>query len=110
PLLPAHPAPDLQPALQGHHPAARLPGVELPRLPGARPDHLRRGPERVVAPGHITFAVCLGVSWVGITLLMDYHSGYLDKLRVTPINRISILFGEMVPLFVMLAVVAGLIL
>jgi ABC-2 type transport system permease protein len=63
-----------------------------------------------LAPGQITFAVFLGVSWVGINLLMDYHNGYLDKLRVTPINRISILFGEMVPLFVTCAVMALVIL
>ena len=63
-----------------------------------------------LAPGQITFAVFLGVSWVGINLLMDYHSGYLDKLRVTPINRISILFGEMVPLFFTAAAMAGVIL
>lgn len=63
-----------------------------------------------LAPGQIVFAVFLGVSWVGINLLMDYHSGYLDKLRVTPIHRISILFGEMVPLFVTCALMAAVIL
>jgi ABC-2 type transport system permease protein len=63
-----------------------------------------------LAPGQITFAVFLGVSWIGINLLMDYHNGYLDKLRVTPINRLSILFGEMVPLFLTCAVMAGVIL
>jgi ABC-2 type transport system permease protein len=56
------------------------------------------------------FAVFLGVSWIGINLLMDYHSGYLDKLRVTPINRLSILFGEMVPLFFTCALMGGVIL
>jgi ABC-2 type transport system permease protein len=63
-----------------------------------------------LAPGQIVFAVFLGVSWVGINLLMDYHSGYLDKLRVTPINRLSILFGEMVPLFFTCALMAAVIL
>jgi ABC-2 type transport system permease protein len=63
-----------------------------------------------LAPGQIVFAVFLGVSWVGINLLMDYHNGYLDKLRVTPINRISILFGEMVPLFFTCALMASVIL
>lgn len=63
-----------------------------------------------LAPGQIVFAVFLGVSWVGINLLMDYHSGYLDKLRVTPIHRISILFGEMVPLFFTCALMAAVIL
>ena len=52
-----------------------------------------------LAPGQIVFAVFLGVSWVGINLLMDYHSGYLDKLRVDAHQPLSILFGEMVPLF-----------
>jgi ABC-2 type transport system permease protein len=41
---------------------------------------------------------------------MDYHNGFLDKLRVTPIHRISILFGEMVPLFFTSAAMAGVIL
>ena len=63
-----------------------------------------------LAPGQIVFAVFLGVSWTGINLLMDYHNGFLDKLRVTPIHRISILFGEMVPLFFTSAAMAGVIL
>jgi ABC-2 type transport system permease protein len=63
-----------------------------------------------LAPGQIVFAVFLGVSWVGINLLMDFHSGYLDKLRVTPINRLAILFGEMVPLFFTCALMGGVIL
>lgn len=63
-----------------------------------------------LAPGQIVFAVFLGVSWAGINLLMDYHNGFLDKLRVTPIHRISILFGEMVPLFLTSAAMAGVIL
>ena len=63
-----------------------------------------------LAPGQIVFAVFLGVSWAGINLLMDYHNGFLDKLRVTPIHRISILFGEMVPLFFTCAVMGGVIL
>lgn len=63
-----------------------------------------------LAPGQIVFAVFLGVSWAGINLLMDYHNGFLDKLRVTPIHRISILFGEMVPLFFTSAAMAGVIL
>jgi ABC-2 type transport system permease protein len=63
-----------------------------------------------LAPGQIVFAVFLGVSWAGINMLMDYHNGFLDKLRVTPIHRISILFGEMVPLFFTAAAMAGVIL
>jgi len=63
-----------------------------------------------LAPGQIVFAVFLGVSWAGINMLMDYHNGFLDKLRVTPIHRISILFGEMVPLFFTSAAMAAVIL
>ncbi len=63
-----------------------------------------------LAPGQIVFAVFLGVSWAGINMLMDYHNGFLDKLRVTPIYRISILFGEMVPLFFTSAAMAAVIL
>jgi ABC-2 type transport system permease protein len=63
-----------------------------------------------LAPGQIVFAVFFGVSWIGINLLMDYHSGYLDKLRVTPINRMSILVGEMLPLFFTCALMGAVIL
>jgi ABC-2 type transport system permease protein len=63
-----------------------------------------------LAPGQIVFAVFFGVSWIGINLLMDYHSGYLDKLRVTPINRMSILVGEMLPLFFSCALMGAVIL
>jgi ABC-2 type transport system permease protein len=63
-----------------------------------------------LAPGQIVFAVFLGVSWAGTNLLVDYHNGFLDKLRVTPIHRVSILFGEMVPLFFTSAAMGGVIL
>jgi len=63
-----------------------------------------------LAPGQIVFAVFLGVSWAGINLLVDYHNGFLDKLRVTPIHRLSILFGEMFPLFLTSAAMGGVVL
>jgi ABC-2 type transport system permease protein len=63
-----------------------------------------------LAPGQIVFTAFLAVSWIGINILMDYHSGYLDKLRVTPINRMSILLGELVPLFFTSALMSSVIL
>ncbi len=63
-----------------------------------------------LAPGQITFTVFFAVSWAGTNLLVDYRNGYLDKLRVTPINRYSILVGELVPLFVSCSIMAGAIL
>jgi len=63
-----------------------------------------------LAPGQIVFTVFFAVSWIGGNLLYDYRSGFLDKLRVAPVNRYSILAGELVPLFLECAVMAGTIL
>jgi ABC-2 type transport system permease protein len=63
-----------------------------------------------LAPGQIVFTVFFAVSWIGGNLLYDYRSGLLDKLRVTPVDRYSILAGELVPLFIECAVMAGTIL
>ena len=63
-----------------------------------------------LAPGQIVFAVFLATAWSGSNLLVDYRNGYLDKLRVTPINRYSILAGELVTLFVECVIMAAVIL
>ncbi len=63
-----------------------------------------------LAPGQIAFTVFFAVAWVGGNLLVDLRSGYLDKLRVAPINRYAILAGEIVPLFVESVVMGGAIL
>ncbi|MFL5778758.1 MAG: ABC transporter permease [Chloroflexota bacterium] len=63
-----------------------------------------------LAPGQIVFAVFLATAWSGTNLLVDYRNGYLDKLRVTPINRYSVLSGELVTLFVECLIMAGVIL
>lgn len=63
-----------------------------------------------LAPGQIAFTVFLAVSWSGSNLLYDYRNGYLDKLRAAPIRRYSILAGELVPLGLECAVMAGAIL
>ena len=63
-----------------------------------------------LAPGQIAFTVFLAVSWSGSNLLYDYRNGYLDKLRAAPIWRYSILAGELVPLGLECAVMAGAIL
>ncbi len=63
-----------------------------------------------LAPGQIAFTVFFATTWAGTNLLMHYHSGFLDKLRVAPIARSSILYGELVPLFLECAVMAGIIL
>ena len=63
-----------------------------------------------LAPGQIVFTVFFATAWSGGNLLFDYRSGMLDKLRVTPINRFSILAGELVPLFVECMVMGALIL
>lgn len=63
-----------------------------------------------LAPGQIVFTVFFATSWSGANLLMHLHTGFLDKLQVAPISRLSILYGELVPLFVECAVMGGLIL
>ena len=63
-----------------------------------------------LAPGQIVFTVFFAVSWIGGNLLYDYRSGFLDKLRVTPVDRYSILAGELVPLFLECSVMSGAIL
>ncbi len=63
-----------------------------------------------LAPGQVAFAALLAVSWSGYGLLVEFRSGYLDKLRAYPISRWSILAGEMVPLFFQAAAMAGVVL
>lgn len=63
-----------------------------------------------LAPGQVVFAAFLAVAWSGYGLLVEYRSGYLDKLRASPIRRWSILAGEQVPLFLQAAAMAGILL
>jgi ABC-2 type transport system permease protein len=63
-----------------------------------------------LTPGQVAFAAFFATSWSGTNIVVDEHNGYLDKLRVAPIRRLSILAGELVPLFVEAAAMAALIL
>jgi ABC-2 type transport system permease protein len=63
-----------------------------------------------LAPGQVAFAALMGVAWSAYGLLVEYRSGYMDKLRAAPIGRWSILAGEMVPLFFQAAAMAGVVL
>jgi ABC-2 type transport system permease protein len=63
-----------------------------------------------LAPGQIVFAAFMAVGWASYGLLVEFRNGYLDKLRVSPIGRWSILAGEMVPLFFQAAVMAAVLL
>ncbi len=63
-----------------------------------------------LAPGQIAFTALMAVAWSGYGMLVEYRTGYLDKLRSYPIGRWSILAGEMVPLFFQSAVMAGIVL
>jgi len=60
-----------------------------------------------LSPGQVVFTVFFSVAWSGSGLLFDYRNGYLDKLRASPINRFSILAGELVTLFVTSTVMAS---
>jgi ABC-2 type transport system permease protein len=63
-----------------------------------------------LAPGQVAFTAFMAVAWSGYGLIVEYRTGYIDKLRATPIRRWSILAGEMVPLFFQAALMAGIIL
>src|SRR5207244_12855326 len=60
-----------------------------------------------LAPGQIAFTAFFAVAWSGSSILVEYRNGYMDKLRATPIRRVSILFGELAPLFIESAIMAG---
>jgi ABC-2 type transport system permease protein len=60
-----------------------------------------------LAPGQVAFTAFMAVAWSGYGLLVEYRTGYLDRLRASPIGRWSILAGEMVPLFFQTALMAG---
>lgn len=63
-----------------------------------------------LAPGQIGFAAFLVAAWASYGLLIEYRTGYLDKLRASPISRRAILAGEMVPLFFQAAMMAAVLL
>ena len=63
-----------------------------------------------LAPGQVAFTAFMAVAWSGYGLIVEYRTGYIDKLRASPIRRWSILAGEMVPLFFQAALMAGIIL
>jgi ABC-2 type transport system permease protein len=60
-----------------------------------------------LAPGQVAFTSLMAVAWSGYGMLVEYRTGYLDKLRSYSIGRWSILAGEMVPLFFQSAAMAG---
>ncbi len=63
-----------------------------------------------LAPGQVVFTAFMAVAWSSYGMLVEYRTGYLDKLRASPIGRWSILAGEMVPLFFQAAFMAGILL
>lgn len=63
-----------------------------------------------LAPGQIAFTAFMAVAWSASGLLVEYRSGYMDKLRASPIRHWSILAGEMVPLFFQAAAMSAIIL
>lgn len=79
--------------------------VQLPGFSGTTTSYLA-----YLAPGQVAFTALMAVAWSGYGLLVEYRTGYLDKLRAYPIGRWAILAGEMVPLFFQSAVMAGIVL
>lgn len=80
---------------------------DIVRLPGFGAQDSYLG---YLAPGQVTFAAFMAVAWSGFGMLVEHRNGYLDRLRALPIGRWSILAGEMVPLFLQAAAMAGIVL
>jgi ABC-2 type transport system permease protein len=80
---------------------------EIVRLPGfgGQTSYLA-----YLAPGQVVFAAFMAVAWSGFGLLVEYRTGYMDKLRSLPTRRWSILAAEMVPLFFQAAAMSGVLL
>lgn len=79
--------------------------VQLPTFGQTGGDYLD-----YLAPGQVAFAAFLAVAWSAYGLLVEYRSGYMDKLLASPIGRFSILAGEMVPIFFQAAAMAAVVL
>jgi ABC-2 type transport system permease protein len=63
-----------------------------------------------LVPGQVVFTAFFAVAWGGYGMLVEYRTGYVDKLRASPISRWSILAAETVPLFFQAAAMSGIIL
>ncbi len=63
-----------------------------------------------LVPGQIVFTAFFAVAFGGYGMLVEYRTGYIDKLRASPINRWSILAGETVPLFFQAAAMSAVVL
>jgi ABC-2 type transport system permease protein len=80
---------------------------DIIQLPGFDPDVSYLA---YLAPGQVVFTAFMAVAWSGYGLLVEFRTGYLDKLRVNPIGRWSILAAEMVPLFFQAAIMSAILL
>jgi ABC-2 type transport system permease protein len=63
-----------------------------------------------LAPGQIAFTAFFATAWAGGNLLVDMRTGFLDKLRVAPIHRVSVFAGELITLGLEAGVMAGVML
>jgi ABC-2 type transport system permease protein len=63
-----------------------------------------------LAPGQIALTAFLAVAWSAYGLMIEYRTGYVDKLRASPIRHWSILVAEMAPLFFQAALMSGIVL
>jgi ABC-2 type transport system permease protein len=48
----------------------------------------------VLTPALIVQLALFGSSFVGFSLLADYRTGVVERLRVTPVNRVALLLGK----------------
>ena len=96
-LLPDHPAAGVQPALTRTSSSCRVSAAQESYL-------------AYLVPGQIVFTSFFAVAFGGYGMLVEYRTGYIDKLRASPINRWSILAGETVPLFFQAAAMSAVVL
>lgn len=52
------------------------------------------GELQVFLPGLLIFMGILGAAYVGFGLIADLRSGLIERLRVTPVSRLALLFGR----------------
>jgi ABC-2 type transport system permease protein len=63
-----------------------------------------------LTPGQVVFTLFIATAWAASGLLLDMHTGFLEKLRVAPVRRGAILAGELAPLAFEAAAMGGVVL
>ncbi|MEV0306023.1 ABC-2 type transport system permease protein [Nonomuraea fuscirosea] len=64
---------------------ARLPGFPAASYP------------QFLTPGMAAVGAMFGSAWAGLTMLMDLERGVLDRLLMSPVRRVAIITGNLIP-------------